>query len=165
VTVARGRRRPPRDPYRPKGRSAAALWTVRPAWAQSWRCKSSRELATASEVNPNCGEVTNRGEEGMIETASRCTRTGYEAMSTKASGRFSAKLLWSTVRRRRSGGCAVKDCVLTWGDPGSAPEREAFSRRDCHQEVSSGRSTGCAGKDQTRERNRCLFPSARQCPR
>ena len=36
---------------------------VRPAWAHSWRCKSSRELATANEVKRNCGRVTDRGEE------------------------------------------------------------------------------------------------------
>jgi len=70
---------------------------VRPSWAQSWRWKSSRELATASEVNPNCGEATDRGEEGWIETVSRCTRNGYEAEPTRASGRVTAKLLWSRV--------------------------------------------------------------------
>ncbi len=36
---------------------------VRPARAHSWRCKSSRELATANEVKRNCGRVTDRGEE------------------------------------------------------------------------------------------------------
>ena len=29
---------------------------------------------------------------------------------------LAAKLLWSRFRRRKSGGCVVKDCVLTWGD-------------------------------------------------
>jgi hypothetical protein len=36
---------------------------VRPAWAHSWECKSSREQATASEMKRNCGRVTDRGEE------------------------------------------------------------------------------------------------------
>ena len=36
---------------------------VRPAWAHSWRCKSSRELATANEAKRNCVRVTERGEE------------------------------------------------------------------------------------------------------
>ena len=40
------------------------LFFVRPARAHSpWRCKSSRELATANEVKRNCGRVTDRGEE------------------------------------------------------------------------------------------------------
>ena len=40
---------------------------VRPAWAHAWRCKSSRELATASEENRNCMRVTDCGEEAGIE--------------------------------------------------------------------------------------------------
>jgi len=36
---------------------------VRPARAHSWRCKSSRKLATANEVKRNCGRVTDCGEE------------------------------------------------------------------------------------------------------
>ena len=89
---------------------------VRPAWARSWRCKSSRELTTASEVKRNCVRVTERGEEGWSETASRGTRNAYEAAPGRASGQMIAKLLWSRSRRRRCGDCAGKDCVLTWGD-------------------------------------------------
>ena len=36
---------------------------VRPAWAHSWRCKSSRKLVTVSEVKRNCMRVTECGEE------------------------------------------------------------------------------------------------------
>ena len=36
---------------------------VRPAWAHSWRCKSSRELVTVSEVKRNCMRVTECGKE------------------------------------------------------------------------------------------------------
>ena len=47
---------------------------VRPARARSWRCKSSRELTTASEVKRNCVRVTERGEEAWNEhRASRNT--------------------------------------------------------------------------------------------
>ena len=42
---------------------AACFVNVRPAWARSWRCKSSRELATASEGKHNCARATERGEE------------------------------------------------------------------------------------------------------
>ena len=70
---------------------------VRPARAHSWRCKSSRELTTASEVKRNCGRVTDRGEEAWIATAGRWTRTGYEAVPIRASGPMTAKLLWSRV--------------------------------------------------------------------
>lgn len=40
----------------PRGKSGCRL-------AHSWRCKSSRELATANEVKRNCGRATDRGEE------------------------------------------------------------------------------------------------------
>jgi hypothetical protein len=40
-----------------------AAFVVRPAWAHSWRCKSSRKLTTVSEVKRNCMRVTECGEE------------------------------------------------------------------------------------------------------
>lgn len=43
-----------------KGPASAGLFFVRPARAHSWRCKSSRELTTASEVKRNCGRVFER---------------------------------------------------------------------------------------------------------
>ena len=48
-----------------KGRVAchSSLFYVRPAWAHSWRCKSSRELVTVSEVKRNCMRVTECGKE------------------------------------------------------------------------------------------------------
>ena len=70
---------------------------MRPAWAQSWRWKSSRELTTASEGKYNCVRATERGEEVWNESASRWTKTKYEALSAKASGHIIAKLLWSKV--------------------------------------------------------------------
>ena len=39
---------------------------MRPAWAHSWRCKSSRELTTVSEVKRNCMRATECGEEAWI---------------------------------------------------------------------------------------------------
>ena len=36
---------------------------MRPAWAHSRRCKSSRKLTTASEVKRNCMRVTECGKE------------------------------------------------------------------------------------------------------
>ena len=41
----------------------ASLTCVCPAWARSWRCKSSRKLTTASEGKHNCARATERGEE------------------------------------------------------------------------------------------------------
>ncbi len=68
---------------------------MRPAWAQSWRCKSSRELTTANEVKHNCARATERGKEVRSKSVSRWTRTRYEAWLIRASGHIAAKLLWS----------------------------------------------------------------------
>ena len=43
-----------------------AFFYVRPAWVHSWRCKSSRELVTVSEVKRNCMRVTECGKEAWI---------------------------------------------------------------------------------------------------
>ena len=75
------------------GRRKATPYPMRPAWAHSCGCKSRRKLVTANEVKRNCGRVTDRGEEARIEAAGRWTRTGYEALPTRASGQKTAKLL------------------------------------------------------------------------
>ena len=47
-----------------QGRSRwTAPYADRPAWAHSWRCKSSRELVTVSEVKRNCMRATECGKE------------------------------------------------------------------------------------------------------
>jgi hypothetical protein len=46
---------------------------VRPAWAQSWRCKSFRELTTANEMKRNCMRATERGEsEARCQACTHC---------------------------------------------------------------------------------------------
>ena len=48
---------------------------MRPAWARSWRCKSSRELATVSEVKRNRVRATERGKEAWsVNRESRNTK-------------------------------------------------------------------------------------------
>ena len=124
---------------------------MRPAWARSWRWKSSRKLATANEAKRNCMRVTECGKEAWSETASRWTRTGYEALPSRASGHDSAKLLWSKLRRCKSGGCAEKDRVLTWGDLAS---RLKGRRGDTERGVSSGHSSCPYGAKGQRNRRR-----------
>ena len=124
---------------------------VRPAWAQSWRWKSSRKLTTANEVKRNCGRATDCGKEVWIETASRWTRTGYEALPIRASGQATAKLLWSRIRRRKFGGCAGKDCVLTWGYLASCLKGR---RRKLEREVSRGHSSRRLGWEGRNRRRR-----------
>ena len=125
---------------------------VRPAWAHSCGCKSHRKLITANEAKRNCMRVPECGKEARSETASRWTRTGYEAVPSRASRPMTAKLLWSRLRRRKSGGCAVKDRVLTWGDLAS---RLKGRRGDTERGVSSGHSSCLYGAKGQRNRRRC----------
>jgi len=74
------------------------LFYVRPARASSWRCKSSRDLATGTERKRKGGRVTDRPEEAWKESMGRRTETGYEALPTRASGHRTAKLSWPTGR-------------------------------------------------------------------
>ena len=125
---------------------------MRPAWARSWRWKSSRKLAIANEAKRNCARAIERGEEAWSETASRWTRTGYEAVPIRASRQMTAKLLWSRIRRRKSGGCARKDRVLTWGDLASWPKGR---RGNTERGVSKGHTSRLYGAKGQRNRRRC----------
>ena len=76
----------------------------------------------------NCEPMNKNRIEGAAEQGERAKNR--EALVIKA-------------RRRRSGGCAVKECVLTWGDLASRPKGR---RRKVEREVSKGRSSpGLAG--------------------
>ena len=65
---------------------------VRPAWALSCGCKSRRKEVILIEANRSCVRATDRGKEAGSETVGRCTRTGYEAAPSGASGPMTAKL-------------------------------------------------------------------------
>jgi hypothetical protein len=73
---------------------------------------------------------------------SRWTRTRYKAVPIKASGHETAKLLWSRIRRRKSGGCVMKECVLTWGYLALCLKGR---QRKLEREVSRGRSSVSSG--------------------
>jgi len=89
---------------------------VRPARAHSWRCKSSRKLATASEVKRNCARVTDRGEEAWSINREPMDKNRIEGAAEQGERAWNREALVAKAKRRKSGGCAVKECVLTWGD-------------------------------------------------
>jgi hypothetical protein len=64
-----------------------------PAWASTWRWKSSRELVTASEANRRASFREAGVKEAGSEAAGRRTETGYEAEPSGASVHQTAKLL------------------------------------------------------------------------
>jgi len=111
---------------------------VRPARAHSWRCKSSRELATASEVKRNCGRATDRGEEAWSVNREPMNKNRIEGAAEQGERARSREALVAKAKWRKFGGCAVKECGLTRGDLASCLKGR---RGDTEREVSRGHSS------------------------
>jgi hypothetical protein len=93
-----------------------ALCVVRPAWAHSCGCKSRRKLITANEVKRNCVRVTERGQEAWSISCEPMDKNRIEGAAEQGERAMSREALVIKAKRRKSGGCAAKECVLTWGD-------------------------------------------------
>jgi hypothetical protein len=94
----------------------AAFFLVRPAWAHSCGCKSRRKLITANEAKRNCVRVTGRGKEAWNISCERMDKNRIEGAAEQGEWANNREALVIEAKRRRSGGCAAKECVLTWGD-------------------------------------------------
>ena len=75
-------------------------------------------------MDRSCGPMNKNRIQGVADQGERAMNR--EALVTKG-------------RRRKSGGRAVKECVLTWGDLAS---RLKGRRREAEREVSRGHSSG-----------------------
>ena len=89
---------------------------VRPAWAHSCGCKSRRKLITANEVKRNCVRVTERGEEAWSVICEPMNKNRIEGAAEQGERANDREALVIKAKWRKSGGCAEKECVLTWGD-------------------------------------------------
>jgi hypothetical protein len=111
---------------------------VRPAWAHSRGCKSRRKLITANEVKRNCVRVTERGEEAWIVICEPMDKNRIEGAAEQGERACDREALVIKAKWRRFGGCAEKECVLTWGDLASWLKGR---RCEAAREVSRGRSS------------------------
>ena len=89
---------------------------MRPAWAHSCGCKSRRKLITANEVKRNCVRVTERGEEAWSISCEPMDKNRIEGVAEQSERARNREALMIKAKRRKSGGCAAKECVLTRGD-------------------------------------------------
>ena len=89
---------------------------MRPAWAHSCGCKSRRKLITANEVKRNCVRATERGKEAWSINCEPMDKNRIEGVAEQGERAVNREALVIKAKRRKSGGCAVKECVLTWGD-------------------------------------------------
>ena len=94
----------------------AGLDFVRPAWALSCGWKSRRKWITTNEVKRNCVRVTKqRGKEAWSVSCEPMNKNRIEGTVEQGERALSREAVVIKARRCRSGGCAVKECVLTWG--------------------------------------------------
>jgi hypothetical protein len=73
-------------------------------------------LITANEVKRNCVRVTDRGKEAWSVSREPMDKNRIEGDAEQGERAKDREALVIKARWRRSGGCAVKECVLTWGD-------------------------------------------------
>src|SRR5690242_16232060 len=124
--------------YRQNGASQRLRFVfVRPAWAQSYECKSRRKLTATSEVKRTCMRVTECGKEAWSVNCEPMNKNRIEGTAEQGERAKNREVLAIKAKWCRSGGCAMKECVLTWGDLASC-----LKGRQCklEREVSSGRS-------------------------
>jgi hypothetical protein len=93
-----------------------AVLFVRPAWAHSCGCKSRHKLVTANEVKRNCMRVTECGEEAWSVNREPMNKNRIEGAGEQGEWANNHKALVTKARQRKCGGCAMKECGLTWGD-------------------------------------------------
>ena len=111
---------------------------MRPAGAHSCGCKSRRKLITANEVKRNCMRVTECGEEAWIVICEPMDKNRIEGAAEQGERATHREVLVIKAKWRKSGGCAEKECVLTWGDLALCLKGR---RREAEREVSRGRSS------------------------
>jgi len=122
---------------------------VRPARAHSCGCKSRRELITANEVKRNCVRVTERGEEARSINREPMDKNRIEGAAWQGERARIREALVIKARWRKSGGCAMKECVLTRGDLALCLKGR---RGDTEREVSRGHSSRRYGAKGRRSR-------------
>ena len=108
---------------------------VRPAWAHTCGCKSRCELVTVSKVKRNCVRVTKRGKEAWSVNREPMNKNHIEGAAKQGERARFRKALVTKARRRKCGGCAMKVCVLTWGDLASCLKGRRLSRSEKAAEV------------------------------
>ena len=106
---------------------------VCPAWAHTCGCKSRCELVTVSKVKRNCVRATKRGKEAWSINREPMNKNRIEGVARQGERAKYRKALVTKAGRRRCGGCAMKVCVLTWGDLALRLK----GRRPCRSEKSA----------------------------
>jgi hypothetical protein len=73
-------------------------------------------LITTNEAKRNCMRATECGKEAWIVNREPMYKNRIEGAAKQGERAMNREALVIKARWRRCGGCAVKECVLTWGD-------------------------------------------------
>ena len=73
------------------------------------------ELITTSEAKRNCTRATECGKEAWSINCEPMDKNRIEGAARQGERARNRKALVIKAKRRKSGGCAVKECFLTWG--------------------------------------------------
>ena len=111
---------------------------MRPAWAHSCGCKSRRKLITTNEVKRNRMRVTECGKEAWSINCEPMDKNRIEGAAKQGEQAMNCKAFVIKAKWRKSGGCVMKECVLTWGDLALCLKGR---QRKLEREVSRGRSS------------------------
>ena len=142
------------------GPGGPAICVVRPAWAHSCGCKSRRKLITASEAKRNCTRATECGKEAWSVSCEPMDKNRIKGAAEQGERATIREALVIKAKRCKSGGCAAKECVLTWGDLALRLKGRRWFLPE--REVSRGRSSchvGAKGRTSRRIGNRVVRTS------
>ncbi|OOG89739.1 hypothetical protein B0E41_00070 [Hydrogenophaga sp. A37] len=115
---------------------------MRPAWAHTCGCKSRCELVTVSKVKRNCVRATERRKEAWSVSREPMNKNRIEGAAKQGERANDRKALVTKAKWRRCGGCAMKVCVLTWGDLALWVKARRPSRSEKSAEVVVAASRG-----------------------
>ena len=99
-------------------------------------------MITANEAKRNCMRATECGEEAWSISCEPMDKNRIEGVAEQGERATNREALVIKARGRRSGGCAVKECVLTRGDLALCLKGRRWMPE---REVSRGRSSASRG--------------------
>ncbi|TKC86661.1 hypothetical protein FAZ69_18550 [Trinickia terrae] len=70
----------------------------------------------ANEAKRNCMRATGCGEEAWSVNREPMDKNRIEGAAEQGERATNHEALVTRAKRRKCGGCAMKECVLTWGD-------------------------------------------------
>ena len=111
-----------------------------------------------NEVKRNCMRVTECGKEAWSVNCEPMDKNRIGGDTEQSERAIVRKALLAKAKWRKSGGCAVKECVLTWGDLASC-----LKGRRCKLEREVSRSRSSPRRNPMWEKTEDEGPNEKEC--